>query len=70
MQFIIAYLIPAGIYVFKANNRNTKTKCAICLKLTMQTLEQRHWPRCSGAIVNFKHNSQLIPVFQWLNLSR
>ena len=42
MQFIIAYLIPASIYIFEANNRNTKTKCAICLKLTIQTLEQRH----------------------------
>ena len=26
---------PAGIYLLKVNNRNTRTRCEICLKLTM-----------------------------------
>ena len=29
--------IPAGNYVLKVNNRNTRTKCEICLKLTIKT---------------------------------
>ena len=29
-------LLPAGIYVFKVNNRNARTKCKICSKLTIR----------------------------------
>ena len=28
---------PAGIYLFKVNNRNTRTRCEICSKLTINT---------------------------------
>ena len=30
---------PAGIYLFKVNNRNTGTRCEICSKLTIKTPE-------------------------------
>ena len=30
---------PAGNYMFKANNRNTRTRCEICLRLTLKTAE-------------------------------
>ena len=33
---------PAGIYLFKVNNRNTRTRCEICSKLTIKTPERRH----------------------------
>ena len=33
--------IPAGIYLFKVNNRNTRTRCKICSKLTIKTPERR-----------------------------
>ena len=33
---------PANIYLFKDNNRDTRKKCGICLKLTMKIPEQRH----------------------------
>ena len=33
---------PVGIYLFKAKNRNTRTRCEICSKLTIKTLERRH----------------------------
>ena len=36
-------IIPAGIYLFKVNNRNTKTRCKICSKLTIKIPERRHW---------------------------
>ena len=32
---------PAGKYMFKVNNRNTKTRCEICSKLTIKTPEQQ-----------------------------
>ena len=32
-------IIPAGNYAFKVNNRNTKTRCEICSKLTIKTPE-------------------------------
>ena len=28
---------PGGIYLFKVNNRNTRTRCEICSKLTIKT---------------------------------
>ena len=31
---------PTGNYMFKVNNRNTKTKCEICSKLTIKTPER------------------------------
>ena len=30
---------PASIYLLKVNNRNTRTRCEICLKLTIKTPE-------------------------------
>ena len=33
---------PAGIYLLKVKNRNTRTRCEICSKLTIKTLERRH----------------------------
>ena len=34
-------LIPVGIYLFKVNSRNTRTRCKICSKLIRQMPEQR-----------------------------
>ena len=33
---------PAGIYLLKVNNRNTRTRCEICSKVTIKTPERRH----------------------------
>ena len=30
-------IFPAGIYLLKINNRNSKTRCEICFKLTIKT---------------------------------
>ena len=57
---------PAGIYFLKVNNRNTRKRCEICSKLTINTAERRYWRRSRVFIVNFEHISQL--VFQLLNL--
>ena len=34
-------VIQAGNYMFKVNNRNTRTRCEICSKLTIKTPEPR-----------------------------
>ena len=39
--FYICSYIPAGNYMFKVNNRNTRTSCEICSKLTIKTPERR-----------------------------
>ena len=41
--------IPVCIYMFKVNNRNTRTWCGICSKLTVKTPERRQasfWCLC------------------------
>ena len=42
----------------------------ICRKLTIKTLERRHWRRSGVFIVNFEHILHLAPVFLLLTLSR
>ena len=39
--------------MLKVDNRNTKTRCKICSKLTIKTREQCHQPRSGVFIVNF-----------------
>ena len=55
--------IPAGIYLFKVNNRNTRTMCGIYSKLTIKTTDFAH---CSGvSIVDFEQvnaNTKIIQV--------
>ena len=46
---------PAGNYMFKVNNRNTRTRCEIRSKLTIKVAETRHWRRSGVFIVNLEH---------------
>ena len=62
-------LIPAGNYMFKVNNRNTRTRCEICSKLTIKTPERCHLRRSGVFIVNFEHISHLVLVFLLLTLN-
>ena len=51
---------PAGNYVFKVKNRNIRTTCEICSKLTIKTPERR----LPGVfIVNFEYILRLVLVF-------
>ena len=61
---------PAGNSMFKVNNRNTRTSCEICSKLTIKTQERRQWRRSGVFIVNFEHISHFVLVFLLLTLSR
>ena len=47
------------IYLVRVNNRKTRKRCKICLKLTIKTPERRHGRRSGVFIVNFGHNSHL-----------
>ena len=49
---------PASIYLFKVNNRNTRTRCEICSKLTISVF-----------IVNIEHISHIVLVFALLTLN-
>ena len=54
---------PAGIYLLKVNNRNSRTRCEICSKLIIKIPERRQWRRSGIFIVNFEHISHLVLVF-------
>ena len=60
---------PAGIYLLKVNNRNSRTRCEICSKLTIKTPKQRQWCRSGVFVVNFEHISHLVLVFLLLALN-
>ena len=61
---------PVGNYMFKFNNRNTRTRCEICSELTIKTPERHYWCRSSVFIVNFEHILHLVQVFLLSTLSR
>ena len=62
--------VPAGNYMLKDNNRNTRARYEICSKLTIKTPERRHWRRFGVFIVNLEHISHIVLVFLLLTLSR
>ena len=49
----------AGIYLFKVNNENNRTRCETCSKLTATTPERRQWRRSDDFIVNFQQTSSV-----------
>ena len=56
---------PASNYMFKFNNRNSRTRCEICSKSTIKTPEWCHW-RCSGVfIVNFEQVNACRVISSW-----
>ena len=59
---------PTGNYMFKVNDRNTRTRCGICSKLTIKIPERRQWRRSGIFIVNFEHIWHLVLVFLFLTL--
>ena len=58
---------PAGIYLLKVNNRNTRARYEICSKLTIIISERRQWRPSSIFMVNFEHISHLVLVFYIVN---
>ena len=61
-------IYPAGNYLLKFNNKNTRIRCGVCSKLTTKTPGQLE--RFGVFIVNFEHISQLVIKLQLLISSR
>ena len=57
------FFFPAGNYMFRVNNRNTRIKREICSKLTIKTPEWRQLHRFGVFIANFEHISHLVLLF-------
>ena len=57
-KIIFIYQYPAGNYMFRVDNRNTRVRCEICSKLT--NTRQRQWRPSDIFVVNFKHISHLV----------
>ena len=60
---------PVDNHMFKVNNRDARTRCKICSKLTIKTPQRRQWRRSGVFIVNFEHISHLLLVFLLLTLN-
>ena len=58
----------AGNYMFKVNNRNTRTRCEICSTLTIKIPERRR-SRSGIFVINFEHISHLVLVYLLLTLN-
>ena len=54
---------PAGIYLFKVNNRNSRKSCEICSKLTIKRR------RSVVFIIKYEHVSYVFLLFLLLTLS-
>ena len=61
---------PIGIYMFKVNNRNTRTRCEIWSQLTIKTPEQCQCRRSGAFNVNLEHISHHVLAFLLLTLSK
>ena len=67
MIYFMRSHIPA-VFLLKANNRNTRTRCEICSKLAINAPERRQWRRCGILIVNFDNISHHVLLFLSLTL--
>ena len=61
---------PAGNYMLKVNNRNTKTRCEICSTLTIKTPQRHQWHRFGVFNDNFEHVSYLVLLFLLFTFSK
>ena len=63
-------ITPPGKYMFKVNNKNTRTRRKFYSKLTIKTPKWCHWPRSGVFVVNSENILQLVLVFLLSTLSR
>ena len=68
-SWILIPQYPVGIYLLKVNNRNTRTRCEICSKLTKKTPERHHWRRSGVFTDNYEYISHLVLVFILITLN-
>ena len=51
--------------MFQVSNRNTRTSCEICSKLTIKTSEQCQCRRSGVFIVNFEHTCSSVSIVKF-----
>ena len=56
-------VLPRRYLLVQVNNGNSKTMCGICSKLTVKTLEGRHWRHSDVFIVNFEQILHIVLLF-------
>ena len=61
---------PVDTYLFKVNNRNTRTTSEIYSKLTIKTPERHHRRRYSVFVVNFGQIIHIVLVILLLTLNK
>ena len=69
------YTFPAGIYLLKVKNRNTRARCEICLNLTTKTPERMERQRCAHKCLvcwqqGYCNNVFHVVWMYWLTLCR
>ena len=62
-------LYPAGNYMFKVNNRNSRARCETFSKLIKKTPEPRQCCRSSVFIADFEHIPRIVLVLPLLTLN-
>ena len=67
--YTVKLLLPSRIHLLKVNNRNTRTSCEICSKLTIKIPERCQWRYSGISIVNSEHISHLVLMFLLLTLN-
>ena len=56
--------------MFKVSNRNSRTRCELCSKLSIKTPERRQWRRSSIFINNFEYISYLVLECFYFNVEQ
>ena len=63
-------ILPLGIYMFKVNNRNTRTRCEICSKLTKIIVNFEHFTLRSSVFINFEQVNVDWVAKLWASMSK
>ena len=61
---------PAGNYMFKVINRNTRKRCEICSKVKNKITRTTPMASSGVFIVNFEHISHLVLRFLFVNFEQ
>ena len=60
---------PAGINMFKVNNRNTIIRCEICSKPTIKTVERRRQKEDSEAAIHLRLIRMMLMTSSYFHLT-